>query len=152
MSARRHGTRSGDRFSDGSPFEPVAGYSRAARRGTRIAVSGTTARGTAEAGDTYEQALDCLKRVIAAVAALGGHREDIVRTRVYLAPGADWRQASQAHLEALGDVAPANTMLSVASLVGEGLLVEVEADAEIESDTDLRADLHDEAALEGGEV
>jgi enamine deaminase RidA (YjgF/YER057c/UK114 family) len=32
----------------------------------------------------------------------------------------------------LGDVAPANTMLSVAALIGDGLLVEVEADAELD--------------------
>ena len=39
--------------------------------------------------------------------------------------------AARAHREAFGDVGPANTMLHVAGLVGEGLLVEVELDAEL---------------------
>jgi enamine deaminase RidA (YjgF/YER057c/UK114 family) len=94
-------------------------------------VSGTTARGEAVGSDTRGQALDCLQRVIASVERLGGRREEIVRTRMFLAPGADWEQAAQAHRELLGDIAPANTTLFVARLIGEGLLVEVEADAEL---------------------
>ena len=41
--------------------------------------------------------------------------------------------AARAHREVLGEVAPANTMLYVAGLIGEGLLVEVELDAEVEA-------------------
>ena len=44
-----------------------------------------------------------------------------MRTVVYLAPDANWEEASQAHREALGDVGPASTMLYVAGLIGEGL-------------------------------
>src|SRR5271165_2517964 len=75
-----------ERYSDGGSFEPIAGYSRATRRGMRIAVSGTTAPEHGAHDGTYEQSLQCLRRVIAAVEALGGRREDIVRTRVYLVP------------------------------------------------------------------
>lgn len=119
------------RFSDGSAYEPLAGYSRAVRRGSRIAVSGTTARVDPEGAGTYEQSIECLQRIVAAIEALGGRREDIVRTRVFLVPRADWREAARAHAELLGDVAPANTTLTVAALVGEELLVEIEADAEV---------------------
>jgi enamine deaminase RidA (YjgF/YER057c/UK114 family) len=51
----------------------------------------------------------------------------VVRTGVYLAPGANWEEAAQAHREALGHVAPASTMLYVARLIGDGFWVEVEA-------------------------
>jgi enamine deaminase RidA (YjgF/YER057c/UK114 family) len=68
--------------------------------------------------------------------ALGGELEDVVRTRVYLVPGADWEGAARAHAEVMGSVAPANTMLYVASLVGEGFLVEVELEAETAVDID----------------
>ncbi len=115
---------------DGS-YEEAAGYSRAVRRGSSICVSGTTARGTPLPASTYDQTLDCLRRVISAVEALGGDRGSILRTRIYLAPGADWSEASAAHRELLGEVAPANTLLYVGALVGTGLLVEVEADAEV---------------------
>ncbi len=128
-----------ERYSEGGELEGLAGYRRAARRGSRIAVSGTTARPAAQDGGTYEQTLDCLRRVIAAVEALGGRREDIIRTRIFLTPAADWRDAARAHLELLGDVAPANTTLTVAALVGERLLVEVEADAELEAAGDRAA-------------
>jgi enamine deaminase RidA (YjgF/YER057c/UK114 family) len=93
-------------------------------------VSGTTSRLGPGSG-TYEQSIDCLRRVIAAVEALGGGRDDIVRTRVFLVPRADWTEAARAHRELLGDVAPANTMLTVAALVGDELLVEIEAEAEL---------------------
>ena len=119
------------RDAEGGSYESLAGYSRGVRIGPRIAVSGTTARGDAIALDTHGQMLDCLQRIVASVERLGGRREEILRTRVFLAPTADWEQAAEGHRELLGDVAPANTMLFVARLIGEGLLVEVEADAEI---------------------
>ncbi len=120
---------------DGSGWEEAAGYSRAVLRAGRIAVSGTTATGenggALHPGDTYGQARAALERAIAAVEALGGHIQDVVRTRLYLSPAADWEAAARAHGELFGKVAPANTMLHVASLIGDGFLVEVEMDAEL---------------------
>lgn len=121
----------GNRYRDGAPWEPLAGYSRAARAGDFVAVSGTTAPSGAEVlpGDTYGQVRAALGQVIEAVEAFGGNRSDIIRTRVLLVPGADVDDACRAHREVLGDVAPANTLLFVAALIGPGLLVEIEADA-----------------------
>jgi enamine deaminase RidA (YjgF/YER057c/UK114 family) len=123
------------RFRDGGGWEERAGYSRGVRRGLRIAISGTTASapdGSAlHPGDCYAQAHAALRRALAAVEALGGQAEDVVRTRVYLAPDADWEGAARAHAELLGRVAPANTTLHVAGLIGEGFLVEVEVEAEL---------------------
>lgn len=112
-------------------YEDVAGYSRAIRVGSRISVSGTTAPALALSESTYDQTVGSLQRAIGAVEELGGTRDSIVRTRVFLAPGADWQAASAAHRKLLGDVAPANTMLYVGTLIGPGLLVEVEVDAEV---------------------
>ncbi len=70
---------------------------------------------------------------------------DIVRSRVFLVPGASWEAAARAHREVLGSVAPANTMLFVAALVGEGLLVEVELDAMV-AGPDTEADNGTQAA------
>lgn len=116
-------------FREGGSFEDEAGYSRAVRLGPLIAVSGTTCGPGAIGRGTRAQAVDCLQRVVAAVERLGGSRDGIYRTRLFLAPGADWREAGAAHLEVLGDVGPANTTLFVDSLIGDGLLVEAEADA-----------------------
>ncbi|GLX97275.1 hypothetical protein Hesp01_52250 [Herbidospora sp. NBRC 101105] len=113
------------RFKDGSGWEEQAGYSRAAREGDLIAVSGTTADGP----DAYAQTLEALRRGVAAVEALGGSRTTVFRTRLLLTPDADWEQAARAHAEVFGDVAPANSTYVVGALIGDGFLVEVEIDA-----------------------
>lgn len=126
-----------DRVRDGLGWEVDAGYSRAARRGNLIAVSGTTATapdGSAlHPGDTFAQTKVALERALAAVKALGGRADDILRSRIYLAPEADWSAAGRAHQEVLGNVAPANTTLYVAGLIGKDFLVEVELEAELTS-------------------
>lgn len=123
-------------FSDGGGWEAEAGYSRAVRRGNIIMVSGTTAHGpdgtVLHAGDTGAQASLCLQRIARAITALGGSLEDVVRTGVYLAPGASWDQAAAAHREVFDAIRPANTMLYVAGLIGDGFLVEIEAYAVVQ--------------------
>jgi enamine deaminase RidA (YjgF/YER057c/UK114 family) len=100
-------------------------------------VSGTTATGPDGAalhpGDTGAQARLCLNRIEQALTALGASWPDVVRTVVYLAPGASWQQAAHAHHDVLGAVRPANTMLYVADLIGDGFLVEIEAQAVVAS-------------------
>jgi enamine deaminase RidA (YjgF/YER057c/UK114 family) len=118
-------------FTDDAAWQEQAGYSRAVRRGNIVTVSGTTATGpdgtALYPGDTGGQARVCLARIEEALTALGAGLEDITRTVVYLAPGASWEQAAQAHRDVLGAVRPANTMLYVGALIGDGFLVEIEA-------------------------
>jgi len=124
-----------DRWRSDNSWEDFAGYSRAARSGNLIAVSGTTASGpdgtALHPGDTYAQTLAALNVAVHAIEQLGGSAETVYRTRVLLAPNADWREASRAHAELLGAVAPANSMYFVHALIGEGFLVEVEVDASV---------------------
>ncbi len=121
------------RVSSGSVWEPLAGYSRAVRDGDRIFVSGTTAtHGAGQlvgAGDAAAQATYILDKVAAAISSLGGHIEDVVRTRVYLSDINDWEAVSRVHGRFFGDIRPANTLLQVGALVGAGYLVEIEAEA-----------------------
>ena len=70
--------------------------------------------------------LDTRRRV---AKGTGAGLDDVVRTVVYLTPGASWQEAAQAHGDVLGAVRPANTMLYVAGLIGDGFLVEIEAQA-----------------------
>jgi enamine deaminase RidA (YjgF/YER057c/UK114 family) len=116
----------------GSPFEAQAAYSRAVRVGDAIAVSGTAATGADGAAlspSTYEQARECFRRALAAVDELGGGREDVTRTRMYLTLEADWREAVRAHAEIFAGVDPANTTLYVAGFIPTGVVIEVELDA-----------------------
>ena len=121
------------RVDSGSVWEPLAGYSRAVRVGDRILVSGTTAThgsGRVVGGDDAgAQAVYILDKIAASLGALGGRLEDVVRTRVYLTHASDWRAVSEVHGRYFGDIRPANTLLQVGALVGEGYRVEIEAEA-----------------------
>lgn len=124
------------RLCEATELESLAGYSRAVRHGSVIAVSGTTANGedgqALHLGDTGAQTRSSLRRAIECVQELGGRRESIVRTRILLTPAADWRAAAEVHAEVLGDIAPANSMFVVNALIGAEFLVEVEVDAVVE--------------------
>jgi aryl-alcohol dehydrogenase-like predicted oxidoreductase/enamine deaminase RidA (YjgF/YER057c/UK114 family) len=121
------------RVSTGSVWEPLAGYSRAMQVGNIITVSGTTAtHGKGEViapGDAAAQTTYILDKIKASLAALGATLEDVVRTRVYLADADEWEPVSRVHGRYFGDIRPANTLLEISRLVGEGYRVEIEADA-----------------------
>jgi enamine deaminase RidA (YjgF/YER057c/UK114 family) len=114
------------RFREGGGFEEAAAYSRAVRQGHHVAVSGTA---SAVAGDTYAQAHDVIARALAAAEQLGATRDDVLRTRLLLAPGCDVDAVMRAHAEAFTGAEPANTTYFVGGLVPEGALVEFELDA-----------------------
>jgi aryl-alcohol dehydrogenase-like predicted oxidoreductase/enamine deaminase RidA (YjgF/YER057c/UK114 family) len=117
----------------GSAWEPIAGYSRAVRIKDRILVSGTTA--THGAGrligknDVTAQTIYILDKIVASIRALGGRIDDVVRTRVYLTNASDWRAVSEVHGRYFGDIRPANTLVQAGALIGDGYLVEIEAEA-----------------------
>ena len=121
------------RVDSGSVWEGIAGYSRAMRVGERIVVSGTTAtHGNGRlvgAGDAATQAVYALDKIAASLKSLGSSLNDVIRTRVYLRHADDWRAVSEVHGRVFADVRPANTLLQVAGLIGDGYLVEIEAEA-----------------------
>ena len=117
--------------STGSKWEPVIGYSRAVRVRDAISVTGTVG---VEADGSYAptlaaQARRALTIVVAAIEALGGSREDVVRTRVYVTDITQWQEVGEVHGEVFGTVRPALTMVEVARLIDAAALVEIEADA-----------------------
>jgi aryl-alcohol dehydrogenase-like predicted oxidoreductase/enamine deaminase RidA (YjgF/YER057c/UK114 family) len=117
----------------GTVWEPMAGYSRAVRKGNRIHVSGTTATHGSRAiggNDPAAQAHFCLDKIAGALQSLGGRLEDVVRTRVFVADRDLWEPVARAHGERFGHVLPANTLVE-AKLIGDEYLVEIEADAEV---------------------
>jgi enamine deaminase RidA (YjgF/YER057c/UK114 family) len=113
-------------FTEGTDFEAMAAYSRAVRIGSHVAVSATAAR---DGGDAYEQATEALRRALAAALELGARPEDVLRTRLLLLPGCDWKGVIRAHQEVFEGIAPANTTYYVGGFIPEGVLVEVELDA-----------------------
>lgn len=123
-----------DHYRSSSPYEGLVGFARAVRHGRRIVVSGTAPigeDGQTVAGDAYEQAKRCFEVILEAIAALGGSREDVIRTRIYVVDAADWDAAGRAHGEVFGEVFPAATMVVVAGLLDPRWRVEIEAEAEL---------------------
>lgn len=130
--SRAPGTR--ERFSSGSPWEPVVGYSRAVRVGSRIYVSGTTAfgpDGRIEAPrDPYRQTVRALDNIEAALGALGSGRDAIVRLRIYVTDLARSSEVTRALGERFPPIRPAMTLVGVAGLIDPAMMVEIDADAE----------------------
>ena len=119
-------------ISTGSPWERIAGYSRAVRMGPFVYVSGTTAfdenGDLVGEGDPYAQTVHILNTIEASLKQAGAAITDVVRTRVYVANFDDWREVSRAHAERFENIRPANTLIQAGALV-PGRLVEIEVDA-----------------------
>ncbi len=114
-----------------SPYEPVAGYSRAVVAGGEVHVAGTApipATGDPPEG-TYDQARLCLELVGDALARAGSRLEDVVRTRIYLTDPDDWEDVARAHGEVFREIRPAATAVVVKSLLDPRWRVEIEAQA-----------------------
>ena len=125
-----------ERVRDRGGFGAAAAYSRAIRYGPHVAVSGTAPLADGRVlhpGDSYLQAQAAIRRALDAARELGARDVDVVRTRLLLAPGCDWKEAVRAHAEAFAGVDPANTTYYVGALIPEGALVEVELDASVEA-------------------
>lgn len=119
----------------GTIWEDLAGFSRAVKKGNRILVSGTTAtHGDKMIGgtDPAAQTQFVIDKIEGAIQSLGGQLEDVVRTRVYIQNMNDWEPISRAHGQRFANIQPANTLIR-ADIIGEGYLVEMEAEAVIRS-------------------
>ncbi len=119
--------------SSGAIWEPVVGYSRAVRVGNWVSVAGTTAArpggGAVGGDDIAEQAREAIRRIEAALHAVGGRLEHVVRTRMFLTDIGRWEEVGRAHGEFFADIRPAASMIGVSALIEPELLVEIEADA-----------------------
>jgi enamine deaminase RidA (YjgF/YER057c/UK114 family) len=113
-------------ISSGSPWEKVAGYSRAVVDGRWVFVSGTVGRdlrssARAQAG----QALDIIERALKSAKA---SMRDVVRVRVFVPRRADVLAVSQVVKRRLGAARAANTTVC-SPLAVAGAKVEIEVTA-----------------------
>ena len=121
--------------SSGTEWETLASYSRAIKKGNQIHVSGTTATHQNEVvggQDAAAQTHFVIDKIEAAIASLGGSLDDVVRTRIFVNNIKDWEPVAQAHGFRFKGINPANTLVE-AKLVGNGYLVEIEAEATLDT-------------------
>jgi len=131
--SERHGRRSA---SSGSRWEPIVGYSRAVRAGNLVAVTGTVginADGT-YAPSVAEQTRRALEIIRAALEALGGRLEQVIRTRMFVTDISRWEEVAAAHGKVFGEIRPATTLVEVARLIDGEAQIEIEADAIVPPD------------------
>ncbi|MEM6908579.1 MAG: RidA family protein [Pseudomonadota bacterium] len=120
------------RTTSGSPYETAFGFCRAVREGNRIIVAGTGPvedDGSTTPGDAAAQAERCCDLILAAIEALGGEAEDVVRTRMLLTDPDDQDAVGAVHAIYFGEAKPAATMAGVAWLCRPEWKVEIEAEA-----------------------
>ena len=119
-----------------SPYEAQVGFARAIRVGDVVHVAGTAPivpEGRSTAPAAFDQMMRCGEIMIAAIEDLGGHVEDIIRTRMYITDPTDADEIGRAHRELFGVASPAATMIVVASLLDPSWKVETEAVAIVEA-------------------
>lgn len=129
-------TRSGnsrEQIFSGTEWESFAGYCRAVKEGNRIHVSGTTAtHGPLMIGgaDAAAQTHFVIDKIEAVLQTFETTLESVVRTRIFVHNINDWEPVARAHGERFKGINPTNTLVE-AKLVGDGYLVEIEAEAVI---------------------
>jgi enamine deaminase RidA (YjgF/YER057c/UK114 family) len=120
------------RFTSGGAYEPVFGYCRALRVGNHVYVAGTAPAmpdGADPPTDSYGQAKRCFEIIGAALEEAGSSFEDVVRTRVFITPEADFDEVGRAHGEIFRDIRPVNTTVIIAGLVDPRWHLEIDVDA-----------------------
>lgn len=121
-------------ISSGSPFEEVAGYSRAVADGDWVFVSGTSGYHDGELADDVEVQAECAFRTIgAALASAESSLHDVVRVRVFITEASYFEKVARVCGRYLKESKPANTTI-VCALIDPRMKVEIEVTAKRRKD------------------
>lgn len=119
-------------ISSGSPFEKLAGYSRAVIDGDFAFVAGTTGYDYTTMtmpSEVTSQTRNCFTTIEAALSDAGFVMADIVRATYYITDPTNADAVLAVCGEKLGDIRPAATLLVVAGLYKPEMKIEIEVTA-----------------------
>ena len=123
------------KISSGAKWEDIVGYSRAVRVGNRVIIGGTTAidenSDVIGEGDAYLQTKCILQKIEKVLKEAGAKLDDVVRNRIYVTDISKWEDIGRAHAEFFSKIKPCCTMIEVRGFISEGMMVEIETEAEI---------------------
>ncbi|MAO64084.1 MAG: hypothetical protein CL666_03715 [Balneola sp.] len=129
-----------EKISSGKEWEEKVGYSRAVVAGRHIFISGTTAVGedgeVVGKNDIYLQTRKCILLIEKALKEAGASLEHVVRTRTFITDIDQWEAFGKAHQEFFGEIKPAATLVEVSKLIHSDLMVEIEVDAMLDSESE----------------
>jgi enamine deaminase RidA (YjgF/YER057c/UK114 family) len=118
------------------PYEEAVGYSRVVRAGQHVWVAGCTSineYGMVQGDTPGEQAAIALKAILHAFSRVGAMPEDVVRTRIFTTDISRSDEIGRAHGDVFSKIRPVTAMYEVSGFIDPRMLVEIEADAFIES-------------------
>lgn len=117
----------------GSPWETSVGFCRALRCGPLIFTAGTAPvaddGSTFAPGDAFAQTLRCYQLIEGAIGQLGAGKDAVVRCRMYVTDMVHESEYARAHQQFFAGHHPCLTMVQIARLVRDDMLVEIEAEA-----------------------
>ena len=119
-------------ISTGSPFEKLAGYSRAVVDGDFVFVAGTTGYNYSDMtipSDVSAQTRNCFGTIEATLVEAGFAFADIVRATYYVTDINDADAVFAVCGERLGEIRPASSILMVAGLYKPEMKIEIEVTA-----------------------
>lgn len=86
--------------------------------------------------DPVEQTKAVLNKIEIALEKLGASRKDVVKTRIFIHELWYWESVARVHGEFFEGIRPVNTIVQ-AGLIGDGILVEIEAEAILGADGEI---------------
>ncbi|KAJ2748841.1 hypothetical protein GGI19_005943 [Coemansia pectinata] len=120
------------RIASGGPYEDVVGYSRVVVTGPLAFVAGTTASsdGSPIPKTCGEQARQTVEIMQQKLLEAGFGLDEVVRVRMFVVDiKRDWQEVSTVMNEYFADIRPVMTMVQVAALIDDAMLIEIEMDA-----------------------
>ncbi|KAJ2308415.1 hypothetical protein IWW55_000446 [Coemansia sp. RSA 2706] len=121
-----------ERVGSGGPYEDVVGYSRVLCAGPFVYVAGTTAGsdGSPIPTSCLDQTRQTVEIIKAKLQQVDVSLDEVVRVRMFVVDiKRDWQAVSQVMNGYFSDIKPVMSMVQVAALIDDKMLIEIEMDA-----------------------